>query len=123
MKSIKVRFNLGAGKNYMKWKVEYPDGEVKYLHPTEVQLIMHDCTLKNYKKTAQKIFDGAQKTVCAWVLCKEIEIRNENFESGTEQKIKFNPRVQPNWVLNGEVVDGQKFDSIISIDYSLQLKN
>jgi len=23
--SIKVRFNLSAGKNYMKWKVEYPD--------------------------------------------------------------------------------------------------
>lgn len=121
MKSIKVRFNLGAGPNYMKWKVEYPDGEVKYLHPTDYQLIMHDCTLKNYKKTAQKIFDGAQKTVCAWVLCKEIEIRTENFKPDNQNKIRYNPRVQPNWILDGVVVDGQKFDSIISVDYGLYI--
>jgi len=121
MKSIKVRFNLGAGKNYMKWKIEYTDGKVDYLSPTDVQLIMHDCTLKNYKKTAQKIFDGADKTVCAWVLCKQIEIRTNNFEPETQNKIRFNPRVQPNWILNGDIVDGQKFDNIISVDYGLYI--
>lgn len=121
MKSIKVRFNLGAGKNFMKWKVEYPDGEVKYLDPKDVQLVMHDCILKNHKKTAQKIFDGAEKTVCAWVLCKQIEIRTENFEPDNENKIRYNPRVQPNWILDGKVVDGQKFDSIITVDYGLYI--
>ena len=121
MKSIKVRFNLGTGKNYMKWKIEYPDGEVKYLHPTDVQLNMHDCILKNYKTTAQKIFDGANKTVCAWVLCKEIEIRTENFQSETQNKIRYNPRVQPNWIYDGEIVDGKKFDNIISVDYGLYI--
>jgi len=122
MKSIKVRFNLGTGKNYMKWKIEYPDGKVEYLRPTDVQLVMSDCTLKNYKKTAEKIFNGADKTVCAWVLCKEIEIRKENFESDNENKIRYNPRVQPNWIFNGEIVDGKKFDSIISVDYGLYIK-
>jgi hypothetical protein len=55
MKSIKVRFNLSRGVNYLKWKVEYPDGNVMYYYPTGVQLIMGDCTLKNYKKVAEKI--------------------------------------------------------------------
>jgi len=32
-KSIKVRFNLGKGVNYMKWKIEYPDGRVLYSDP------------------------------------------------------------------------------------------
>ncbi len=122
MKSIKVRFNLGAGKNYMKWKIEYPDGKVEYFRPTNIQLVMSDCTLKNYKKTADKIFKGANKTVCAWVLCKEIEIRKENFEPDNENKIRYNPRVQPNWMFNGEIVDGKKFDSIISVDYGLYIK-
>jgi hypothetical protein len=122
MKSIKVRFNLGAGKNYMKWKIEYPDGKVEYFRPTNIQLVMSDCTLKNYKKTADKIFKGANKTVCAWVLCKEIEIRKENFEPDNENKIRYNPRVQPNWMFNGEIVDGKKFDNIISVDFGLYIK-
>lgn len=119
MKSIKVRFNLGAGPNYMKWKVEYPDGCVKYYHPTDVQLSMHGCILKNYKKTAQKIFDGANKTVCAWVLCKEIDIIESNFTPDNQNRIRYNPRVQPNWILDGQIVDGQKFDNIYSVDYGL----
>ena len=30
MKRTKIRFNLGRGQNYMKWKVEYPDGNSLY---------------------------------------------------------------------------------------------
>ena len=52
---IKVRFNLSRGANYMKWKVEYPDGTKEYLSPETHRLIMTKALLKNYKKTAQKI--------------------------------------------------------------------
>ena len=63
-KRIKVRFNLGRGPNYLKWKVSYPNGEVMYYYPTGVQLTMKGCTLKNSKSTAQKIFRGeSNKTV------------------------------------------------------------
>jgi hypothetical protein len=119
MKSIKVRFNLSRGVNYLKWKIEYPDGNVMYYHPTGVQLVMGECTLKNYKKTAEKIHNGANKSVCAWVLCKTLDLKFDNFITDNTTQIKYNPRVQPNWMVNGEVSDGKKLDSIHSIGYSL----
>jgi hypothetical protein len=122
MKSIKVRFNLSRGVNYLKWKVEYPDGNVMYYYPTGVQLVMGDCTLKNYKKVAEKIHNGANKSVCAWVLCKTLELKFDNFITDNTTQIKFNPRVQPNWIINGEVSDGKKLDSIHSIGHSLFTK-
>ena len=122
MKSIKVRFNLSRGVNYLKWKVEYPDGNVMYYYPTGVQLVMGDCTLKNYKKVAEKIHNGANKSVCAWVLCKTLELKFDNFITDDTTQIKFNPRVQPNWMVNGEVSDGKKLDSIHSIGHSLFTK-
>ena len=63
-KSIKVRFNLGRGKNFMKWKVTYPD-RVEYHNPNDVQLVMTDCVFKNHKGVAQKIFNDGEKVVCA----------------------------------------------------------
>lgn len=121
MKRIKVRFNLGKGVNYMKWKVEYPDGKVEYHSPVETQLVMNGCQLKNYKKTADKIFNGANKIVCAWVLCDSIEIRKSNYSQFdlTCERIKYNPRVQPNWLINGINSDGVNIDVIGSVDFGL----
>ena len=121
MKRIKVRFNLGRGKNFMKWKVQYPNGAVEYYTPSEVQLIMKGCQLRNHKGVAQKIFDGGEKVVCAWVLCDEIEINKHIFLQLDAycHRIKYNPRVQPNWLLNGEVVDNQKYEVIGSVDFGL----
>ncbi len=90
MKSIKVRFNLSRGVNYLKWKIEYPDGNVMYYHPTGVQLVMGECTLKNYKKTAEKIHNGANKSVCAWVLCKTLDLKFDNFITDNTTQIKYN---------------------------------
>jgi len=113
--NIKVRFNLSAGKNYMKWKVEYPDRKPEYYDPKEVQLMFSGCTLKNYKTTAQKIHDGANKTVCAWVLCDAIKI----YEAGTlfagdKPQFKYNPRVRPNWMWEDEVIDGCWYHTMMS---------
>jgi len=121
MVRIKVRFNLGKGKNYMKWKIEYPNGKVEYYDPTTTQIIMNECELRNYKKVAEKIYNGANKTVCAWVLCKGIEIKTKGFIPFdiTCDRIRYNPKVQPNWILNGEVADKQSIDMIGSVDYGL----
>jgi len=121
MKSIKVRFNLGRGKNYMKWKIQYPDGKIEYHSPTEVQLLMHDCILKNYKSVSQKIFEGGEKVVCAWVLCKSLAIKKSDFIQADldGERIRYNPRVTPNWILDGENVDGMSVDKLVSVDFGL----
>ncbi len=93
----KVRFNLGAGKNYMKWKVEGPTG-VAYYSPDEVRIVMQNCQLKNQRKTAEKILEGAHKTVCAWVKCGSLVIHvNKPFNEGSALQLKYNPRVLPHW--------------------------
>lgn len=123
-KRIKVRFNLGRGPNYLKWKIQYPSGAVEYASPTDTQLVMTGCTLKNNKKTAQKIFDGEHKTVCAWILCDSIDVKFDGFDQydNTPQNIRlsYNPKVNPYWVLGkGTPADGFKFTEIGTVDYKL----
>lgn len=122
-KKIKVRFNLSAGRNYMKWKVQYPDGETLYLDPSGVQITMKDSVLKNHRSTALKIFNGEHKTVCAWILCDSIELHyeQEKFVSEGIYQVKYNPRVNPFWTLDNDPTskDGSKFKQIFSIGKKL----
>jgi hypothetical protein len=127
MKRIKVRFNLRRGKNYMKWKIEYPSGEVEYCSPTDTQLIMKTCQLKNNRKTADKIFNGEHKSVCAWVLCEGITVRYSGFEQFDEmdfERLKYNPKKLPYWVLDNGYrapicVDGCKYEEMATVDFQL----
>lgn len=116
MKSIKVRFNLGRGENYLKWQVTYPDGDVIYHKPNEVQLVMTECVFKNHKKTAQKIYDGQNKTVCAWILCKDIKVYTGEPFTDETNKVTYNPRVQPNWMYDGKVFDDVASPQLHTID-------
>ena len=126
-KRIKVRFNLGRGENYMKWKIQYPSGTVEYCSPTSTQLVMYNCTLKNNRKTAEKIMNGQHKTVCAWILCDSIEVKYNSFNTYDNDpnniRLSYNPRVNPFWVLGKPVpaapADGFKFSEIGSVDYKL----
>jgi hypothetical protein len=120
MKRIKVRFSLQRGENYMKWRVIGSDGVVTYYNPCDVQLIMRECTLRNNKKLATKIFNGeSTKVVCAWILCNELEIRHSDFVKESDFKIKYNPKVAPNWTFLGEDIDDRDVSYIVSVDYKL----
>ena len=123
MASIKVRFNLGRGANYMKWKVSFPDGNTEYYSPTDVQLVLNNCQIKNYKSAAKKIFEGGTKVVCAWILCEDITIRTDGFNQSDVkgQRLRYNPRIDPNWVTDGINVDNMKFNRIESVDYGLYI--
>ena len=108
MSKFKVRFNLGAGEHYMKWKVTSPDGKVNYYDPELVSLHMYDCKLRNHPTTAKKIHDGANKTVCAWIDCDDVRIYPK-FEFEAEPVI-YNPRNAPHWCdINGKNVDNKKY--------------
>lgn len=109
---IRVRFNLGSGPRYKKWKIEWPDKRVDYLEPAHVSLVMRDCYLRNRPLSAQKIFDGHQKFVCAWIECESLEVKDPVSVSGPE--LKYNPRVQPNWCLDGINVDGTHYNELIT---------
>ena len=115
MARIKVRFNLSRGKNFMKWKVVYPDSTCEYLSPNDVSLIMMKCKLSNNAKQAEKIFQGESKTVCAWVLCEEMKITGVPQENLLEtSRLKYNPRVKPCWDYQESNCDGKEFDCIES---------
>lgn len=122
-KKIKVRFNLGRGPNYMKWKVQYPSGSVEYCNPQTSQLILKGCTLKNNRKTAEKIFNGEDKVVCAWILCEDIQVNYniiDSIDDLSDNRLSYNPRVNPYWVLGKETpADGFKFNEISSMHYKL----
>lgn len=116
MGRIKVRFNLSRGEMYMKWKVQFPTGEVKYLDPNKVRIEMIRCELKNSILSAKKIYEGGNKTVCSWVLCEILKVHNNKGFKDPElgEVITYNPRVSPNWLYKGIPSDGYKFDNIIS---------
>lgn len=121
---IKVRFNLGRGKNYMKWKIVHKSGTIEYMEPSTTQLVMRGCITKNNRKTADKIFNGEHKTVCAWILCDEIEIKQDTLESYDNDpnniRLVYNPRDNPYWVLGkGTPADGFKFNEIASMGRKL----
>ena len=115
MARIKVRFNLSRGKNYMKWKIVYPDSTIEYLSPDEVSLIMMKCKLSNNAKQAEKIFQGESKTVCAWVLCEEMKITGVPQKDIIEtSRLRYNPRIKPCWDYQEVNSDGKEFDRIES---------
>ena len=121
----KVRFNLGRGENYMKWKVIYKDNNSScYLDPKEFNLTMFRCKLMNQKGTAEKIKDGANKTVCAWIECENLVITPTEDYNAVEDtlKVSYNPRVNPYWTLDGENVDKQEFKELFTIGSSVNLK-
>lgn len=119
MKRFKVRFHLGEGVNKFKWRIEdTKKGTHEFLVPEEVTLVLTNTFLRNQKGTAQKIFDGANKTVCAWVECDGVLIRDRVNIVG-KQRLNYNPRVTPNWVVNGENADGNSYDQLISVGRKL----
>ena len=114
VKKSLVRFNLGRGENYLKWRVKFPDEVAKFFDPEEVSIIMRGVKLVNGKKSASKIFDGGNKTVCAWLSCDEVIIDPASKASINAHRISFNPRVTPNWVSNGDNIDGCEYAELVT---------
>lgn len=117
---IKVRFHLGAGENYLKWQVKYPNGVVKYYNPTDVNLLLHRCKLINHRAMAERICAGEHKDVCAWIECDSIDYIFEPnglafLTLKEDHPIRYNPKVRPYWTnKNDEDIDNLKCDCIIT---------
>lgn len=118
MSKYKVRFNLGKGEHFMKWKVTSPEGHVDYYDPNEHTLIMHMCKLRNQPSAANKIFEGANKTVCAWIDAEHVEVKSEAVPIVYHSDIEllFNPRKQPHWTYYTDIqnLDNKEIDCIVT---------
>ena len=114
MKRYKVRFHLAKGENYMKWQVfDLKSNTKDYFDPNMKSIVMFDCELSNHPKTAKRIHSGADKTVCAWVSCEDVEVKNRPdvippIINGMIN-YKYNPRKNPHWFTDThENRDGMK---------------
>lgn len=112
---IEVRFNLGEGKNFQKWQVTNGK-KVQYYAPDEVQIEMTDCKLRNFPGVAHQIFEGKNKTVCAWVDCKKVVIRRaDRVPRAVKRSIRYNPKKAPYWRSgNGRKIDNKKYSYIVT---------
>jgi hypothetical protein len=120
----KVRFHLAKGKNYMHWQVLDTDtNERRYYNPNKYQLVLYGCYLHNNKKTAQKIFDGANKSVCAWVQCEEVIVSTIT-DDEVGDMLQYNPRDIPFWTnIKGEDLDKTEYKIIKSVKNKLYVQN
>lgn len=123
---FKVRFHLGAGRFYNHWQIKFSKGfaeSVRYVDPNSpfMQIVMTNCLLKNRKPTAESIFNGSNKTVCAWIQC-------ESAKAECQPKVKlieeifYNPRIAPYWRnSNGDNIDGYNFDLLVTKNKSVYI--
>lgn len=115
----KVRFHLGAGQHYMHWQVKKENTiEIEYYDPERVSLHLHSCVLKNNRKTAERIFLGENKTVCAWVMCEKVTVHETNSLSVPSwySELRYNPRIKPYWHFNNDAMclDNMVFYNILT---------
>lgn len=119
---FKVRFHLGAGEHFMHWQVKNTEtGEVTYHHPDKVRLELTDCFLRNQPAAANKIFNGASKTVCAWVEAREVLVTPVALFQCFEHEAQYNPKVAPYWRYKGEKADGRVFGKMASQNRKLRV--
>lgn len=112
----KVRFHLGKGPNYQRWQIR-TDKDVEYFDPEDVIIEMQGATLRNKRKTADRIRSGENKTVCAWVECDLISIKPSRNHAAPKalSMVSYNPRKQPHWTnINMDDLDNQRFDSLVT---------
>lgn len=116
MKRYKIRFNLGAGENYMKWQIEDRHNKtVEYHEPLDCSLQMQGTKLVNQQATANKIFNGANKSVCAWIEADGCVITTTPTITEIYVAITYNPKVTPHWMSEGEIVDKGKYKRLVTV--------
>ena len=101
----------------MKWQVfDLKNNTKDYYDPDTRSIIMRDCLLGNHATTAKKIFDGDNKTVCAWVACNEVRVVDSPPPIGSMTNYKYNPRKNPHWHTdNLPNADKLKFKTMVTI--------
>lgn len=109
-RNFKIRFHLGQGENYMKWRVEdVTTKNVWFFETSEFEAVIINGKLYNQKSAANKINQGSNKTVCAWIMAEDVVLYPTD-NLWMRGQVAYNPRVMPHWIdNNGNNVDKQEF--------------
>lgn len=120
-RTIRVRFHLGQGNNYMKWRVENTiSGETRFINPNTHRLIMRHTKLYNQVTASQKIHCGGNKTVCAWVMCGTVDVVELDEPSQLHNIVSYNPRKVPFWrSQEGNNIDKECFAILFTLGHSI----
>jgi len=109
----KLRFNLSKGNNFKKWKL-YTEDTILYYEPNDISFMLKNAKLHNSFKTATKIFNGENKSVCSWIECDDIQIV-ETSEPNPDLELKYNPKIAPYWRNHlDENVDGSTYNYLLT---------
>lgn len=122
MSKYKVRFHLARGDHFMHWQIKNTEtGDTIYVDPDKHSLYLEGCELVNRVSTAKKIYNGADKTVCAWVECQRYFIDEHSEDSCTDYHVSYNPRKLPHWrdMITGEIIDGKCFRGLYTVGRGL----
>lgn len=127
-KRFRVRFHLAQGPNFMRWQVSDRTDNPRanngkahkdYYNPEFCDIVMTGCKLGNRPATARRIFDGENKTVCAWVDCDMVDIKykkSPDYQTPDTSDLinyKYNPRKNPHWFTDDDNnVDGATFNTL-----------
>ena len=118
--NYKVRFHLGRGKNYQMWQVtNKATKRKKYYDPSETTLLLRGCVLGNRPGVARKIFEGENKTVCAWVDCEFVDAVPRTIEDNISAltQYKYNPKKNPHWfTITNDNADKTELPVMVTLD-------
>ena len=119
----KVRFHLAKGQNFMKWQIKSSTNTF-YIDPEFFDIRLKGVTLKNQKGTATKINEGANKTVCAWMVVDDYIVlpSSNKDESKDYDRLQYNPRNNPFWNMDGVNIDNNTYGEVRSFGRSLFTK-
>jgi len=92
-----------------------------FVNPSTHMIVMHGCYLHNSSSRAEKIHKGEiHKERCAWITCERYEILPLSQVDGDE--IRYNPKDNPFFELNGTNVDKSTFTMLITNGTRIILK-
>ena len=120
-----IRRDLKKGSTYGFWQIRKcitrsKLGElVGYVDGSKKSIVMYECYLHNSVATSTKIFKGANKSRCAWIVCDNYKIIDPISDTSRLPEITFNPRVCPNYMCEGDNVDKTEIFEIVTKDYRL----
>ena len=105
----------------MKWQLTDPNGDKQYFNPEHKSIAMFGCRLRVQPSTAQKIHDGANKSVCAWIECEHTQVVDKPIVMTIfDTRISFNPKRSVHWMTEeGEIKDGEFMPLIVTNEREL----